>query len=94
MQHFPLVVQKEVSSHRIYNKEQYLDMLDKHDNVVSVIAGHLHTNSEIMRNGVYHITSPTLLNDPPVYKIISISTTKGFSPMVYTELKEVEMPQN
>ena len=93
IQHFPVVAEKEISSHRVYNKEDYLKLLDKHDNVVSVIAGHLHTNSEIMRNGVYHITSPTLLSDKPVYKVISISTTKGFSPMVYTELKEVDMKQ-
>ena len=91
LQHFPLVASKELSSHRVYNKEEYLEMLDKHDNVVSVVAGHLHINSEMMRNGVYHITSPSLLNDTPSYKIISISTTRGFSPMVYTELKEVEI---
>ena len=77
----------------VYQKEDYLNILDKHDNVVSVVAGHLHINSEVMRNGVYHITSPTLLSTPPVYKIITITTTKGFSPMIYTELKEVEMPE-
>lgn len=93
LQHFPVVATKEINSHRVYNKEEYLQMLDKHSNVISVIAGHLHYNSEAMRNGVYHITSPTLLSDPPVYKVISISTTKGFSPMVYTELKKIEMPQ-
>ena len=46
-----------------------------------------------MRNGVYHITSPTLLSNPPVYKVITVTTTRGFSPMIYTELKEVEMPK-
>ena len=66
-------------------------MLDRHDNVVSIVAGHLHINSEMMRSGVYHITTPTLLADTPSYKIITISTTRGFSPMVYTELKEVDM---
>ena len=93
LQHFPLIAAKEPSSHRVYNKEEYLEMLDKHDNIVTVVAGHLHTNSEMMRNGVYHITTPTLLADTPSYKVISISTTRGFSPMVYTELKEVEMAQ-
>lgn len=90
-QHFPLVAMKDIATHSVYQKENYLDILDKHDNVITVIAGHLHTNSEIMRNGVYHIISPSLLNDPPSYKVISVTTTKGFSPMVYTELKEVEM---
>lgn len=92
-QHFPLVSQKEIKSHEVYQKEKYFEVLDKHDNVISIIAGHLHSNSEIMRNGVYHITSPTMLSNPPVYKVINISTTKGFSPMVYTELKEVEIPK-
>lgn len=92
-QHFPLIMNKELSSHTVYKKENYLNILDKHDNVISIITGHLHTNYEVMRNGVYHITSPTLLSEKPVYKVINISTTKGFSPMVYTELKEVEIPK-
>lgn len=92
-QHFPLVANRIIPSHEIYKKEAYFDILDKHDNVVSVIAGHLHGNSEIMRNGVYHIVTPTLLGNPHVYKIITISTSKKFSPMIYTELKEVEIPE-
>ena len=94
LQHFPLVSVKEMASHEVYQKEKYLDILDKHNNVISIIAGHLHTNSEKMRNGVYHITSPTLLSEPPVYKVINVTTTKGFSPMIYTELKNVEMPKD
>lgn len=93
-QHFPIIMTKEKSTHSVYQKEKYIDILDKHDNVISIISGHLHINDEVMRNGVYHITSPTLLSTPPVYKIITVSTTKGFSPMIYTELKEVEMPKS
>lgn len=92
-QHFPLIADRTVQSHEVYQKEKYLELIDKYNNIISIIAGHLHTNSEIMRNGVYHITSPTLLSEKPVYKIINISTTKGVSPMVYTELKEVEIPK-
>lgn len=92
-QHFPLVTTKEIKSHEVYQKEKYLEILDKHTNVISVIAGHIHSNNEVMRNGVYHITSPTLLNNPHVYKVITITTTKGFSPMIYTELKETDMNQ-
>ena len=93
-QHFPIVMTKERPTHTVYQKDKYIDILDKHDNVISIIEGHLHINDEVMRNGVYHITSPTLLSTPPVYKIITVSTTKGFSPMIYTELKEVEMPKS
>lgn len=89
-QHFPVVTVKEIPSHEVYKKGNYLDIIDKHENVISVIAGHLHTNGEIMRNGVYHITSPTLIGETPQYKIITIVTTPGFSPMIYTELKDVQ----
>lgn len=92
-QHFPLITDTEVKSHEVFKKEQYLELLDKHDNVISVVAGHLHTNSEKMRNGVYHVTSPSLLVEPHLYKVISITTTKGFSPMIYTEMKEVQIPK-
>lgn len=91
LQHFPLVVSKEIPSHSVYKKERYIDLIDKHDNIISVITGHLHTNDELMRNGVYHISSPTLLSETPVYKIINVTTTKGFSPMIYTELREVQI---
>ena len=92
-QHFPVVTLKEASSHSVYKKEKYLETIDKHNNVISVISGHLHTNIETMRNGVYHISTPSLLSDPPVYKIITVATTKEFSPMIYTELKQVELSE-
>lgn len=92
-QHFPLISTKESKSQEVYQKEKYLEIIDKHENVISIITGHLHTNDEVMRNGVYHITSPTLLSEQPVYKVINVVTTKEFSPMVYTELKEIDMVQ-
>lgn len=91
LQHFPIVPPKDIKSHRTYQAEEYLAMLGKHHNVIAVIAGHYHINGEIMQDGVYHITSPTLLNNPHQYKIIDISTVKGFSSMIYTQLKEVEV---
>ena len=39
---------KEIPSHSVYKKENYLDVIDKHDNVISVVAGHLHTNGEVI----------------------------------------------
>ncbi|MBQ2611184.1 metallophosphoesterase [bacterium] len=90
-QHFPIVAPKEVKSHSTYQAEKYIELIDKHENVIAVLAGHYHTNGEKMLNGVYHITSPSLIVDPPSYKVITIVTTKGFSPMIYTELKRVEI---
>ena len=68
-------------------------MLELHDNVIAVISGHFHVNSEIMQNGIYHISTPTLLDNPPVYKIIDIVSKDGLSPIIYTQLKEVEIDE-
>ena len=91
LQHFPLVPPKEMATHKTYQAEKYLEMLDKHNNVIAVVSGHYHINGEQMKDGIYHICTPTLLNKPHQYKIIDIVTTKGFSPMIYTQLREVNV---
>ncbi len=91
LQHFPLVPPKEMVTHKTYQAEKYLEMLDKHNNVIAVVSGHYHINGEQMKNGIYHISTPTLLNEPYQYKIIDIVTTKGFSPMIYTQLRDVNI---
>lgn len=89
LQHFPLVEPKESKSHRTYQKEKYLELLKKYPNVKAVISGHYHLNSEKMLDGIYHISSPSLLVQPNQYKIIDIVSTKGFSTMIYTQLRAV-----
>ena len=91
LQHFPLVPPKDMVTHKTYQAEKYLEMLDRHNNVIAVVSGHYHINGEQMKDGIYHICSPTLLNEPYQYKIIDIVTTKGFSPMIYTQLRDVNL---
>lgn len=95
-QHYPIIDSPEfgsahLKSHRTYQPEKYFEVLEKHDNVLSIIAGHFHVNAETMKDGVYHITSPTLLSTPPVYKIIDIVSKDKLSPIIYTQLKEIEI---
>lgn len=91
-QHFPVEYpdgsETSVKSHRTYKVEEYREILENHDNVLAVVSGHLHVNAENMKNGVYHISSPSLLTLPHSYKIIDIVTTKEFSPIIYTQLRE------
>lgn len=91
-QHFPVEypegVESSLKTHKTYKVEKYQELLDKHTNVLAVISGHFHVNSENMKNGVYHIASPSLLTMPYSYKVIDIVTTKDFSPIIYTQLKE------
>ena len=97
-QHYPVVDAPEfngarLKTHKTYQPEKYFEVLNKHNNVLAVISGHFHINSETMQNGVYHISTPTLLRTPPVYKIIDIVSKDGLSPLVYTQLKEVDLQE-
>ena len=89
LQHFPLVAPKEHNTHKVYKPEKYLEVLEKHNNVIAIVSGHYHTNGEKMENGIYHISTPSILAEPNYYKVIDIVTTPKFSPMIYTELKPV-----
>jgi len=91
LQHFPLLPPKELKSHKVYQPEKYIEVLNKHKNVIAIASGHYHMNGEVMENGVYHISTPSLLKSPNYFKVIEIVTTKEFSPMIYTELKLVEI---
>ncbi len=98
LQHYPIIDAPEFSesrlkTHRTYQPEKYFDVLKKHDNVIAIISGHFHVNSEIMQDGIYHISTPTLLSTPPVYKIIDIVSKDGLSPIIYTQLKDVEIEE-
>ena len=91
MQHFPILSPNETKSHRTYKAEEYLEMLKKYPNVKAVVSGHYHVNFEKMQDGIYHISSPSLLAQPNQYKVIDMVTTKGFSTMIYTQLRELDV---
>lgn len=95
MQHFPILSPDgEVGNTKncnTYKAEEYQTILEKHKNVLAIVSGHLNTNAENMKDGVYHIMSPSILTMPQSYKIIDIVTTKEFSPIIYTQLKEFEV---
>lgn len=94
-QHFPIEypegAERRLKTHKTYKVEEYRDMLAKHNNVLAILSGHLHTNGETMKDGVYHISTPSMLSLPHSYKIIDIVTTKDFSPIIYTQLKEFDV---
>ena len=97
LQHFPVEypqgVESSLRTHKTYKVENYQVILSKYHNVLAVITGHFHVNSEHMNDGIYHISSPSLLQLPNSYKIIDIVTTKEFSPIIYTRLKEFEVKE-
>ena len=91
LQHFPVVEPKKTRSHSTYKVEDYLAIIDKYDNVIAVVSGHYHMNKEIMRNGVYHVSTPAFAEEPHYYKLIEIVNSKNFLPMIFTQLREADL---
>ena len=81
LQHFPLLETKTIN-HNIYRKEDYEEVLKKHNNVISIVSGHYHENREEKKDGIYHIVTKNFQNNT-FYKIIEIDTDNN---MVYTSL--------
>lgn len=91
LQHFPLVEPRKANSHKTYKAEEYLELLDKHENIVAVVSGHYHANAEEMRNGVYHVSTPAFAEAPHYYKVIEVVSSKHFLPMIFTQLREFDL---
>lgn len=98
-QHFPVeyptsnLSETRLKTHKTYRVDDYKDILENHQNVLAIISGHFHVNYEVMKNGIYHISSPSILAIPQSYKVIDVITTKEFSPIIYTQLREFEVPE-
>jgi 3',5'-cyclic AMP phosphodiesterase CpdA len=94
-QHFPVEypegVESRLKTHKTYKVEEYQEILKKHDNVVAVMSGHFHLNSEYMKDGVYYVSSPSLITVPQAYKIVDIVTSQDFLPIIYTQLREFQI---
>lgn len=72
VQHFPLMEPFKSSTHYVKNKEEYLKVLDKHKNVIMLLAGHYHASSTIERNGVLHITTSAMLEYPHTFRVLTV----------------------
>lgn len=91
-QHFPLIPPEEQHSLRLLEPEEEASILDNNKNILLVASGHYHVGAvNIDENGVYHISSPSLLMNAQ-YRIIQIDYNKR-SPKCFeikTELVDVK----
>jgi len=94
-QHYPLVEPFQSKTHYVMNAQQYLNILDKHNNVVAVISGHYHAAKIKMRNNVAHISSPSLIQYPNAFRIFTLKAANDevtlkyeFFPTRLTEIRE------
>ena len=89
-QHFPIVEPYYNRTHTTYNKGEYEAVLKKHNNVLAIFSGHFHANGEKMVDGIYHVSTPALVEGPHNFKIIEITgdSKKGYN--IFTQLRHAE----
>lgn len=84
LQHFPLIPPTKRESHYTFKANEYLELLDSHDNILAVISGHFGTNKEEEHNGIMHLTAPSA----PAYKIIEILNYDSENPEFWSIIKQ------
>lgn len=90
LQHFPLVPPYYNRTHVTYNVAEYEEILKKHSNVVAIFSGHYHANGETKQDGIYHVSTPSLLAPPNNYKVIDVSNKSKKDCQIYTQLRRAE----
>ncbi|MCQ2958282.1 MAG: metallophosphoesterase [Candidatus Gastranaerophilales bacterium] len=73
VQHYPIFHEVRKTSHDIMDKDKYLQTINSYDNIIAIIAGHFHSNSDIYRKGIYYLSAPGFVAEPHEYKIITFS---------------------
>lgn len=90
LQHFPIVPPYYNRTHATYNVGDYEAVLKKHNNVIGIFSGHYHGNGETMKDGIYHVSTPSLVEDPHNYKIVEIVKKDKDNYEIYTQLRHAE----
>jgi 3',5'-cyclic AMP phosphodiesterase CpdA len=86
LQHFPIIPPENKENYITFKGDKYVEMLQKHDNVKAVVAGHFGVNKEETVNGIVHIsTAPA-----PYYRIIDITNCTSKNPEIWAQIKEVQ----
>ena len=89
-QHFPLVDPYENQSLSLLNKKEYQEVIDKHNNVISISSGHFQTSKlTVDEKGIYHISTPSLSKPNFNYDIITVDYSK--LPFGQTKINEIKV---
>lgn len=89
-QHFPIIPPYYNRTHATYNVQDYETVLKKHSNVIAIFSGHYHANGETKKDGIYHVSTPSLVEEPHNYKIVEISMKNKKDYQIYTQLRHAE----
>ena len=84
LQHFPLIPPSKRESHYTFKADEYLDLLNSHNNVLAIISGHFGVNKEFEHEGIMHMSA----TGAPSYKIIDIINYDSEKPEFWSITKQ------
>ena len=76
-QHFPLIDEREKSSHNLHLSQNYFEVLSKHNNFKAIFAGHYHQAKEENINGIFHIVTPPAKQPESTIRYVVVDDTKN-----------------
>ena len=87
-QHFPLILPKEDPNRKTVKPENYLEVLNKHKNVLAVVSGHFHLENISEEDNIKHISVGALTNNE--YEQIKIFKNKDNTYSITTKILNIE----
>lgn len=87
-EHFPVIEPYKSSTHKVLNEIDYLNILNKHKNVIAVIAGHYHAAKTDKIKNIAFIDTPSLIQCPNAYRILEFEEFQN-KIVITTEIKQV-----
>lgn len=94
VQHFPVVEPYKSLSHKVLNDEEYLELIQKHPNVIAILSGHYHAAKAQKVDGILHISTPALVEYPNAFRVLTFKDNgekiEIQSKMIETELQDIQ----
>ena len=83
LQHFPIIPPAKKESKYTYKAEEYLKVLEKHNNVKAIFCGHFNVNNEQKIGDIIQVST----QDAPNYRIIDILDYDSENPIFWSTIK-------
>jgi len=73
VEHHPIVEPFESKGHKIINSDEYLKILNRHNNVIAVLSGHYHATKIKQIGHIVFVSTPSLVEYPNAFRIITVN---------------------
>lgn len=83
LQHFPIIPPAKKENYYTYKADEYLELINNHENIKAVISGHFNINKEQKVKNILHISTAKA----PHFKIIDIIDYESENPTFWSIVK-------